>query len=96
MDLPMPPGWSRQHKPAAGEPHGWIQWKGTDVCMDVRCVCGSAAHVDAEFAYYVRCPACGRIYMANGHIELVELTTQEKTSLQDETPFSVVTGVAVQ
>ena len=22
------------------KPHGWIQWKGTGVCMDVHCKCG--------------------------------------------------------
>jgi len=27
-----------------GRPHGWVQWKGTDVCMDVHCACG---HIDA-------------------------------------------------
>jgi len=32
-------------------PHAWIQWKGTDVCMDVRCSCGNHGHVDADFAF---------------------------------------------
>jgi len=54
------------------KPHGWIQWKGTDVCMDVYCECGKHSHVDAEFAYYLKC-SCGRVYMCNGHIELIEV-----------------------
>jgi hypothetical protein len=56
-----------------GKPHGWVQWKGTDVCMDVHCKCGQISHVDAEFAYYVKCSNCGTVYMCNGHIELIEL-----------------------
>ena len=56
-----------------GKPYGWIQWKGTDVCMDVHCKCGHHSHIDAAFAYYVKCPSCGTVYMCNGHIELIEI-----------------------
>lgn len=56
-----------------GQPHGWIQWKGTDVCMDIHCKCGCHSHVDAEFAYHVKCPECGAVYFCNGHIEFIEL-----------------------
>lgn len=55
------------------KPHGWIQWKGTDVCMDIHCKCGELSHVDASFTYNVKCPSCGTVYMCNGHIELIEL-----------------------
>lgn len=72
------PGWDRQTMPEKGKPHGWIQWKGTDVCMDVYCVCGEHSHIDADFVYYAECPACHRVYFCNGHIEMVELTDQEK------------------
>lgn len=58
-------------------PHGWVQWKGTSVCMDLRCVCGELGHVDAEFTYYIRCQKCGRTYHVNPHVELVELTPDE-------------------
>lgn len=58
-------------------PHGWIQWKGTDVCMDIRCLCGELGHVDAEFAYAVRCKACGRIYEVNGHVKLHEVQSTD-------------------
>lgn len=51
-------------------PHGWIQWKGTDVCMDVRCECGVLTHIDDTFCYYIRCGACGRTYECGGHIKL--------------------------
>lgn len=56
-----------------GKPHGWVQWKGTDVCMDIHCKCGHHSHIDAYFAYHVKCPKCGTVYMCNGHIELIEL-----------------------
>jgi hypothetical protein len=52
------------------EPHGWIQWKGTDVCLDINCKCGTITHIDAEFCYHVRCGMCGQIYECDGHIQL--------------------------
>ena len=55
------------------QPHGWIQWDGTDVCMDVYCACGAVGHLDVGFCYHVQCPLCGRVYFCNGHIELIEL-----------------------
>jgi hypothetical protein len=51
-------------------PHGWIQWKGTNVCMDIHCSCGESTHIDAEFLYHVKCGACGRVYECDGHITL--------------------------
>lgn len=71
-----------------GKPHGWIQWKGTDVCMDIHCKCGELSHIDADFAYHVKCPNCGTVYMCNGHIELIELEVEPQncvvTSDKDE------------
>lgn len=54
-------------------PHGWIQWKGTQICMDVHCKCGAHLHVDDDFVYHIECPECSTVYMCNGHIELIEL-----------------------
>lgn len=42
--------------------HAFIQWKGTDVCMDFRCECGVSGHFDGHFAYVVRCPQCGTLW----------------------------------
>lgn len=67
--------WNRQTIPAG--PHGWIQWKGTDVCMDIHCECGVLTHIDASFCYFVTCGACGRRYFVNGHVELVPLLPTE-------------------
>ena len=58
-------------------PHAFIQWKGTDVCMDVYCECGEHSHFDGPFAYYIKCPTCGTVYACGDHVELVKLTTEE-------------------
>jgi len=56
------------------QPHGWIQWKGTDVCMDIHCKCGVLLHIcNVDFAYHVKCLECNTVYFCNGHIELIEL-----------------------
>lgn len=63
-------------------PHGWIQWKGTDVCMDVVCQCGANGHIDAEFCYYIKCEECGRIYALSGYIELLGISGEPNDELE--------------
>jgi len=58
-------------------PHGWIQWKGTGVCMDVYCDCGCHFHVDDEFMYYTRCPRCLKPYAVSGYVRLLPVTEAE-------------------
>jgi hypothetical protein len=53
-----------------GVPHVWVQWKGTNVCCDVRCACGESSHFDGEFMYYIRCPHCGQAYEVGSHVKL--------------------------
>lgn len=53
-------------------PHAFIQWKGTDVCMDVRCACGDGFHIDGDFAHFVRCHHCNRVYQMDWHIRMEE------------------------
>lgn len=43
-------------------PEAYIQWKGTDVCMDVFCPCGAEAHFHGYFAYAVRCCSCNAVW----------------------------------
>ena len=57
-------------------PHAWIQWKGTDVCMDVRCPCGRMSHVDGQFAYYFEC-RCGLVWAVGQNVRLHRLTDAE-------------------
>lgn len=52
--------------------HGWIQFKGTNICLDVHCKCGELSHIDGDFVYFLQCPSCGLIYELNGYIELIE------------------------
>lgn len=69
--------WNKQHQ--FEKPSAWIQWKGTEVCMDIHCICGHLGHVDGEFAYHVQCTECGRVYFCNGHIQLIEMEDKEET-----------------
>lgn len=43
-----------------GGPDAFIQYKGSDICADVRCSCGALLHYDGEgFGFYaVQCPHC--------------------------------------
>jgi len=41
----------------------FIQWKGTDLCMDMYCPqCGTHNHYDGEFAYNIRCGHCKAVF----------------------------------
>lgn len=62
-------------------PHAWIQWKGTGVCMDVWCSCGVMTHVDAEFAYYVECGACGKYWAMCANVRMIEVSKEETSSV---------------
>ena len=44
------------------DPNVFIQWKGTNVCMDFYCECGAHCHFDGYFAYAVKCPHCKTIW----------------------------------
>jgi hypothetical protein len=61
----------------AGKPHGSIQWKGTDVCMDIDCSCGAHSHIDADFFYHFECNECHRKFMVSPNVALVELTPEQ-------------------
>jgi len=65
-----------QDNPAL-EPYAWIQWKGTDVCMDVHCHCGCDAHVDAQCVYYYRCPKCKHTFALGQNVKLIRLTEEQ-------------------
>lgn len=56
---------------------GFIQWKGTDVCLDVPCSCGALVHVDGFFAYTVRCPHCGTVWRLPTRLPLVRVDTPD-------------------
>lgn len=58
-------------------PSAFIQWKGTEVCMDIYCVCGHHSHFDGWFAYAVKCPKCKKILEVSAKIELRPLADGE-------------------
>lgn len=58
-------------------PHAFIQWKGTDVCMDFHCKCGAHCHFDGYFAYVVQCSHCKTKYEMPAYI--VPRVVNEKT-----------------
>jgi hypothetical protein len=57
-------------------PHAFIQWKGTDACMDLYCACGWHFHLDADFAYHVKCGECGQVYACNPYVMLLPISTE--------------------
>jgi len=68
---------------AEGEPHGWIQWKGTDVCIDLYCKCGHHGHYDGDFLYAFECPACHAKYAVGQNVKLIELGADEVAEYKD-------------
>lgn len=54
-----------------------VQWKGTDLCMDLYCDCGAASHVDGYFARYVQCPCCEAIYELPHNVPMKKVTKDE-------------------
>jgi hypothetical protein len=63
-------GWSLESKE---RPFNFIQWKGTDVCMDFYCVCEKQFHIDDYFAYAVQCPHCEKKYELKSRVEVRDL-----------------------
>lgn len=61
-------------------PHGWIQWKGTEVCIDLYCGCGESLHFDGGFLYSWKCPHCERHYAMGSHIVMYELTAEQSVA----------------
>ena len=60
-----------------GDAHGWIQWKGTDACIDLHCKCGAHLHFDGYFLYHFKCPHCERSYAVGQTVALIEMTAEE-------------------
>lgn len=60
-----------------GRPRSFVQWKGTDLCMDFTCVCGQGGHIDDDFVYFLRCPSCARVYELAPVVSVREIPTYE-------------------
>lgn len=59
------------------KPELYIQWKGTDVCIDLECKCGWSDHFDGFDLYAYKCPECGTIYKLPGRLYPTEITSKE-------------------
>lgn len=53
----------------------YIQWKGTDACLDFYCDCDPSepAHLHGDFVYSVKCPQCGKIYTLPDMLTLTDV-----------------------
>lgn len=60
-------------------PHVFLQWKGTDVCLDFHCRCGALGHFDGYHAYYVRCMRCGTVWQLPTSLIPREITADPAT-----------------
>ena len=61
----------------------FIQWKGTDVCLDFYCECGASGHLDGDFAYGLRCAECGAEWAMPTNIELVKVADGHNGVVKD-------------
>jgi len=61
---------------------GWIQWRGTDVCVDIHCKCGYSCHVDGKFFYYWKCPDCGQVHAIGQNIKLISLSEEQVENIR--------------
>lgn len=65
----------------------YIQWKGTDVCMDLTCSCGHLSHFHGRFAYCVQCPSCKLIYELGSSVEAKMVDKPVSEPLQDHLSY---------
>jgi hypothetical protein len=70
-DRERPARYAPDYTPIEGT-YVFLQWKGTDVCLDFHCVCGADGHFDGYFAYALRCAECGRVWSLPHSVALVE------------------------
>ncbi len=61
-----------------GDAHGCIQWKGTDVCIDLHCKCGYHGHFDGDFFYFYECPSCHAKYAVGQNVKLIPLNEEQR------------------
>jgi len=61
----------------SSKPSNFIQWKGTDLCMDFYCKCGAQSHFDGYFAYTIKCPNCGTVYKLIPSVKMEEVSPKD-------------------
>lgn len=56
---------------------GVINWKDTEVCISLNCVCGHLGHFDGSGLRFWECLECGRKYALGEKVVLIELTGEQ-------------------
>lgn len=51
----------------------YVQYKGTDICLDFTCSCGAGGHFDGYHAYSVTCGSCGQVWLLPQSLALTRL-----------------------
>ena len=51
----------------------FIQWKGTDICADFTCECGSGFHFDGYFCYAIECPSCQKVFKLGTEVTFTQI-----------------------
>ena len=59
-------------------PNIFLQWKGTDACLDFYCTCGAQGHFDGYFCHRIRCGKCGKVWTLPDLLPLREATVEEE------------------
>lgn len=54
-------------------PSNNVQWKGTDLCLDLYCDCGMSSHADGYSFSYVQCPGCDVIYKLQHNVPMTKV-----------------------
>lgn len=65
-------------RPKGSDASMFIQWKGTEVCMDLACRCGELLHGDGYFAHFVKCPHCSTVYQLGTQVVIRQLPNDEE------------------
>ena len=45
--------------------------------MDVHCLCGYHGHIDEDFVYFYKCPACEEVFAVGCTVKLYRLSAEE-------------------
>jgi len=69
------------------KPNVSINWKESDVCLSITCICGEEEHFDGEFLRYYKCSACGKCYEAGRKIEFILLSKGQIADIQKQKTF---------
>jgi hypothetical protein len=61
----------------------FIQWKGTDICMDITCDCGHQSHIDGWFFYDFKCNGCNKVFKVGTSVQFTEIEDSGQECLSD-------------